>query len=473
MTDSECWYIPHHIVSHNGKSRVVFNCSHQYQGQSLNQYLLPGPTLGASLLSVLLRFREHPVAVSGDIRAMFHQVRLLPEDRPLLRFLWRDLKMDEPPKVFEWQVLPLGTTCSPCCANYALQRHVIEHSVDNASLRFSVEKCFYVDNCLQSVGSSEEARCLVDGLREMLSRAGFDIRQWASNVPSVLSHLPSEARAESLELWLAQDKTDVPESTLGLRWNWQTDTIAYKHRPVVYEKPTLRNIYKVLATQYDPLGLLLPYTTRAKIIIREIWNKQRGWDDPNLPSELLQSWYSWEEELQYLPNITLPRTYTPTGMEKDGVTHEVHIFADASEQAYGAVAYKRTTDNRGQVHLSFIVARSRVAPKRSHSIPRLELCGALVAAQLAKLLEKELTLKIESTVLWSDSSTVLTWLNSESCHYKVFVGNRVAEIQELTEKCSWRYVDSANNPADDLTRGKSLNVLAEMNRWSQGPPFLL
>ncbi len=78
-------------------------------------------------------------------------------------------------------------------------------------------------------------------------------------------------------------------------------------------------------------------------------------------------------------------------MEKDGASHEAHIFSDASEQAYGAVAYLRTTDKRGQVYLSFMVARSRVAPKRSHSIPRLELCGALVAAQLAKLLQKELT----------------------------------------------------------------------------------
>ncbi|XP_016105083.1 uncharacterized protein [Sinocyclocheilus grahami] len=252
-----------------------------------------------------------------------------------------------------------------------------------------------------------------------------------------------------------------------------TDTLAYKHRPVVYETPTLRNIYKVLATQYDPLGLLLPYTTRAKVIIRQLWNKQRGWDDPNLPPELLQSWRVWENELQYLPSITLPRTYVPPEVEKDGAIHEVHIFSDASEQAYGAVAYMRTTDKGGQVYLSFMVARSRVAPKRSHSIPRLELCGALVAAQLARLLQRELTLQIETTVLWTDSSTVLTWLTSESCHYKVFVGNRVAEIQELTEKCSWRYVASASNPADDLTRGKPLNVLTGTNRWSQGPPFLL
>ncbi len=123
----ECWSIPHHIVSHNGKSCLVFNCSHQYRGQSLNQYLLPGPTLGASLLGVLLRFWEHPVAVSGDIKAMFHQVRLLPEDCPLLCFLWRDLQMDEALQIFEWLVLPFGTTSSPCCANYALQHHTHQH----------------------------------------------------------------------------------------------------------------------------------------------------------------------------------------------------------------------------------------------------------------------------------------------------------------------------------------------------------
>ncbi|KAK3569372.1 hypothetical protein QTP86_026881 [Hemibagrus guttatus] len=348
--------------------------NHLNAGQNLNQYLLPGPTLSASLLGVLIRFREHPVAVSGDIKAMLHQVRLLPEDRPLLRFLWRDLK------ILEWQ---------------------------------------------------------------------------------------------SVELWLTQEKSDIPESTLGLSWNWQMDTLSYKHRPVVYETPTLRNIYKVLATQYDPLGWLLPFTTRAKVIVKQLWNKQRGWDNPNLPPELLQFWNAWEEELQYLPCITFPRPYVPVEVGMDGATHEVHIFSDASKQAYGVVAYLQTTDQEGQIYLSFILARSHVTPKQAHSIPRLELCGSLVAAQLAKLLENELTLCIKFISLWTDSTTVLQWLNSESCRYRVFVGNRISEIQELTEKCSWHYVSSTDNPADNLTKGKPLQYLAAPNRWSQGPSFLL
>lgn len=127
-SSTESWYLPHHLVHHNNKARLVFNCSYQYRGQAQNDHLLPGPILGPSLLGVLLWFREHAVAISGDINAMFHQIRLLSEDRSLLRFIWRDMKRDEEPSVFEWQVLPFGTTCSPCCATYALQRHVKDNS---------------------------------------------------------------------------------------------------------------------------------------------------------------------------------------------------------------------------------------------------------------------------------------------------------------------------------------------------------
>lgn len=114
----ESWFIPHHMVNHNEKARIVFNCSFTYQGSNLNALLLPGPNLSSSLLGVLLRFREYATAVSSDVKGMFHQVRLLPEDRPLLRFLWRDMRRDIPPSVYEWLVLPFGTTCSPCCAAY-------------------------------------------------------------------------------------------------------------------------------------------------------------------------------------------------------------------------------------------------------------------------------------------------------------------------------------------------------------------
>ncbi len=268
---NESWYIPHHLVSHNGKSRLVFNCSFQFQGRSLNDTLLPGPTLGASLLGVLLRFREHAVAVSGDIRGMFHQVQLLPEEQPLLRFIWRDMKRNNPPEVFQWQVLPFGTVCSPCCATFALQRHARDHGGPGEGIQHSVERCFYVDNCLQSVHTANEAKELVDRLMEVLASGGFELRQWACNIPDVLRHLPAEVRSDSMERWLSHDEPGLSEPALSLSWHWGSDTLGYKSRPLEYGALTMRNVYKVLARQYDPLGFIAPYTTRAKLIVQSMW----------------------------------------------------------------------------------------------------------------------------------------------------------------------------------------------------------
>lgn len=173
------------MVQHNGKNRVVFNCSFSYQGHNLNELLLPGPTLGPSLLAVLLHFQEHSIAISSDIRGMFHQVRLLPKDKPLLRYIWRDMQWDRIPDAYEWQVLSFGTTCSPCCALFALQKHVLDHSQPGEDTPVSVEKSFYVDNYLQSFASPKAAKKLV------LASGGFELWQWASNDPSVISYQPS------------------------------------------------------------------------------------------------------------------------------------------------------------------------------------------------------------------------------------------------------------------------------------------
>ncbi|XP_073769332.1 uncharacterized protein [Danio rerio] len=471
-SSSESWFIPHHMVTHNEKARIVFNCSFTHQGHNLNELLLPGPNLSSSLLGVLLRFREHATAISSDIRGMFHQVRLLPEDRPLLRFLWRDLSKESPPSVYEWQVLPFGTTCSPCCATYALQRHVTDHSQEGDEVRDAVERHFYVDNWLQSFPSPEKAKALVNKLRELLNGGGFELRQWTSNVPEVIRHLPPAILSQDSEQWLNQSQMDPQEPALGLRWRCKSDTLIYQSHLREASPTTMRNIYRVLASQYDPIGLIIPFTTRAKILVQMLWNKQREWDDPLLPNDILEAWLAWESELPHLEKLSLPRCYTKPHLDHPSCTREVHIFCDASERAYGCVGYLRTEDPHGQVEVAFITSRSRVAPKKQLSVPRLELCAALTGAQLAHLLQRELTLNIERITLWTDSTTVLTWIHSDSCRFKVFVGTRVAEIQDLTDSTNWHYVDSLNNPADDITRGKTLLELTGENRWVKGPPFL-
>ncbi|XP_038071933.1 uncharacterized protein LOC119740637 [Patiria miniata] len=472
MSD-ESWFIPHHTVHHNGKYRLVFNCSFQYNNQVLNEHLLPGPQLGASLIGVLLRFRQHAIAISGDIKAMFHQVRLLPEDRPLFRFLWRNLKVEAEPQIHEWQVLPFGSTCSPCCATFALRKHASDHKEQYPEVAESVDKSFYVDNCLDSLPSSREAKHLVHQMRNLLADAGFEIRQWASNDPTVVEDLPPDARSNGCELWLTYGDTDSLEATLGLQWDCSTDNLQYRHRTVDYESLNMRNMYKILASQYDPIGYLTPFTTRARVIVQDLWKTKCNWDDVLEPGAIRDQWQAWEMELPALTDIQLDRCYTPLAVDVKPSSYQLHIFCDASERAYGAVAYLRAEDKHHHIHVSFVMARSRVAPKRQLSMPRLELSAALAGAQLCQLLKRELSLPVKYVVLWSDSTTVLTWLKSESCRYKVFVGTRVAEIQTLTDVKQWRYVNTKNNPADDLTRGKTLMELAQESRWRDGPPFLL
>lgn len=184
----------------------------------------------------------------------------------------------------------------------------------------------------------------------------------------------------------------------------------------------------MLASQYDPIGYIVPFTTRAKVIVQKLWDKKREWDDPCLPENLLNLWKAWESELDGLQHVVLPRSYCSKELDQPTSMRQIHIFCDASEQAYGSVAYLRTENPEGRVEVAFVTGRSRVAPKKQQTIPRLELCAALTGAQLAKVLKTELTLPIHSVTLWSDSTTVLTWLLSHSCRLKVFVGTRVAEI---------------------------------------------
>lgn len=185
---------------------------------------------------------------------------------------------------------------------------------------------------------------------------------------------------------------------MGLHWHCPTDTLSYKSRLVVLPQITMRTICKVLASQYDPVGFIVPYTTRAKVIVQQLWAKQHEWDDPNLPEQLLEVWRAWDSELPDLQHITLPCCYTSDKLDPGSSWREICVFCDASEKAYDSVAYFRTEDHRGSVDVAFVAARSRVGTRKQQSVPQLELCAALTGAQLANVLKAELTLCIHLVV---------------------------------------------------------------------------
>lgn len=224
----------------------------------------------------------------------------------------------------------------------------------------------------------------------------------------------------------------------------------------------------IIMSIYDPLGILLPLTIRSKMLLQDVWRRKCTWDE-KLTEEEFRRWQSWISELKNANDYQVSRAYFN---RKDLPCNiELHIFSDASDKAYSAVAYLRGTFQDGSVKVSFVAGKARVAALKTLSIPRMELQGALIASRLGKTISTELEINITRRVFWTDSLTVLGWIQNDPRKYEVFVAHRLAEIDEITDLVEWKWTPTKQNPADCATKNTG-NIHALMKRWLDGPTFL-
>ena len=231
-------------------------------------------------------------------------------------------------------------------------------------------------------------------------------------------------------------------------------------------------------TALNSSHLLLPFTIRSEIILQSPNRMKYGWDD-ELKEADLREWREWHREAEKLDEVRIPRTLLQE--QKPIRETTLHVFCDASQDAYGACAYLRRAFTDDTVERSLIAGKGRVAPLKLQSIYRLELMVALVVVRLAETLSEEMTPKTEKIIFWSDSTAVLNWICQIASNYKVFVGNRVSEIRTIMSNLeatpgvgtmSWRYVPIVANPADDISRGVSPTELGKGFRYNGEPNFL-
>ena len=468
------WFLPHHAVTNPnkpGKVRVVFDAAAKFRGTSLNDKLLTGPDMLRSLPGVLLRFREEKIALTADIEKMFHQVRVSEEDQPALSFLWRDLNTTKPQDVYQMRVVIFGAKSSPAMANYVLQKTAQDYSEQVATpeaqeAASTVRRNFYMDDFLASRKTPEDATVIQQEMTKLLASGGFRLTKWLSNSRKVLEDIPSAERAAGgRELDLHPLPT---ERALGVIWDSEKDTLSFQVA-TTDDQATKRKVLSQTASVFDPLGIGTPFVIRAKILMQHLWTLELEWDQP-MPDPEAEEWRKWLEELQSLKGVSVPRCVKPSCC--DPTTSQFHVFCDASEAAFGAVIYLRTSLPDGGHHCSFVVSKTRVAPLKQLSIVRLELQAAVLAARLMDTVLKDTTLTAESVTFWSDSKVVLQYIANESRRFHVFVANRVAEIHDLSKRDQWRHVPGALNPADDCTRGLVASELTPDCRWLCGPDFL-
>ncbi|XP_043069572.1 uncharacterized protein [Drosophila bipectinata] len=232
--------------------------------------------------------------------------------------------------------------------------------------------------------------------------------------------------------------------------------------------PTKREFLSLVMSTFDPNGFLSCYMVTAKLLLREIWRRGVNWDEP-LPDELAAAFEDWRQGMSLIQEFRCPRHYFGGGRVR---TLQLHIFVDSSQSAFAAAAYWRATYENGDVQAHFISSKTKCAPMRTMSIPRLELQAAVLGTRLMDTVKQEHGVAISSSALWTDSKTVLHWTSNTHRRYKQFVGNRVAEILESTEASQWIWIPSAENVADDATRPRKAVDLSIGSRWLSGPPFL-
>ena len=205
--------------------------------------------------------------------------------------------------------------------------------------------------------------------------------------------------------------------------------------------------------------------------MRDLCKEKQEWDEEISVCKANQ-WCKWLEDLMHLSDFCIDRCVKPMGFGQE-VEAQLHHFSDASENAYGTVSYLVLVNEQGKPHCSFVMGKSRVAPLKQVTIPRLELTAAVIAVKVDKMLQEELQIPLQPSIFWTDSTTVLRYIDNRTARFKTFVANRIALIQEATKPSQWRYVRTSQNPADQATRGMKVKSFIEDDRWIKGPQFLL
>ncbi|XP_063363571.1 uncharacterized protein LOC134652330 [Cydia amplana] len=457
--DPGSYYLPHFSVTNPNKPkkiRLVFDAAALNQGQSLNDFILEGPDMLQSLIGIMLRFREGAFAVTADVEEMF---------------LWRAARRSGAPDMYRMKSMVFGIASSPFLAHSV--RNYNAYAQENRYPRAleDIVRNHYMDDYVSSYENEADAIACAEEVSACHQQAGFHLRGWSSNSALLIERIPEELRADTHTPAPIGDKE---QKVLGLIWDARTDHLGFNTTMIrvpsevkeLKRAPTKRETLSAVMSIYDPLGIISYFSITVKIQLQRLWSLGLDWNAP-LPPDECEEFQTWLRALEHVGGLRIPRHYGPMEM----VRRTLHIFVDASSQAYAAVAYWRI-ERRGEVYVTLIAAKAKVGPTRSISIPRAELQSALIGARLKKTILEQHRYEVAEVVMWSDSRTTLHWVRENARRYSAYVSHRLGEIAELTEPEQWRWVPTRQNVADDATRADSTREFDITHRWFQGPAFL-
>ena len=466
----QTWYLPIFPVEHKNKApRLVYDASAKYHGISLNDALLQGPDMNNQLRSVLLRFREQPIAFAADIEAMFNNFAVPTDQKDLLRFYWFD-KNDPSKDLVPYRSTShiFGCVSSPAVSNCGL-KYCADQLPDGDEAKTYLDKNFYVDDGLHSTNSSVSAIEVLSKTMSLLKTYNMKLHKIISNSQEVLDAFPGAVKTTSITTLPSEgDGT----AALGVQWNTENDNFLLI--PNLPSRPfSKRGILSTINSLFDPIGIASPVILYGRIMQRHILHnhpllEKYGWDDL-LPSPYFGPWSNWLNSLDQLSKFQIPRGFYPEGFIP--IRQELHVFSDASEHAIGHVNYLRSIDHAGTCHVSFVSASSKLAPKAATTMPRLELNAAVEASKNANKIMTDLRHKPNAVYFHSDSQIVLGYLNNQKRRFSKYIERRINVIHNLFPAAHWFYIGSKENPADHASRPSTPEEILSSN-WLRGPSLL-
>ena len=463
-------YMPHRPVIREDKDtskiRPVFDGSAKEKGgMSLNDHLYPGPSLLGRIFDIIIRFCFKEVALIADITQAFLNFEIAAEHKDYLRFLFVDF--DDPGKIqaYRFNRGCFGVNCMPFLMSGTINYHMnslkTNENIDLVPFIDQFLRDLYMDDVTTAVNNGDEGIQFYDFAKKAMKSAGLDLRKWESSLQKLREHMNC-------------DGDILEKKVLGLTWSAEDEFVFDFVQLVNYalQQPLTKvTILSVGHRFYDPVGWIAPIIIIAKILFQAVCLCNLKWDD-KLSDELADRWLKYLNQLLEIKCIRVPR-YVFSGFPSVVNEVELHGFCDSSDQAYCAVTYIRAKS--ASVSCSRIIAaKTKVAPIKKISIPRLELLSCVLLTELMKNICISLkdVVNISKLYYWNDSEVALAWIKGVCKQWKPWVQNRVKKIRKETEVDCWRYVKTTENPADIGTREETALKLLSSDLWWYGPDFI-
>ena len=457
------------------KCRIVMNASSNNPEtlHSLNTCLYQGPCRLPSVALAQLRFRIPSYVFIADVSKMFLQIGIMDRDRDALRVQYR-FGNDTEVTHMRMTKVTFGINSSPFQADYCAKESAEQFRNIFPSASNTILQQSYVDDVVGNGETIEDTNRLLREVRIIYDHAHMKLHKITANHPEIRKQLQSDEASNPSE-W---------QGVLGAQWLPADDVLTFNFAKkeaitnFLQDKGPLtrRKALSIVASLFDATGLAAPVIVVGKQLQRDVWLVTKDWDDP-APNEMKEKFISWVTPLDELNKLRIPRHVGANSSENN----ELYVFCDASEMAYGAVAYLRQ-GNR----LNPIFSKSRLATKvlgkameeeddvlkNELTIARLELQAAVVGAKIVKYLLPTLNEATCKVFCFTDSAITLARIRKGPDAWKIWVGNRVKYIVDICESKNWHYVPTKENPADLVSRGLSAKELIDSELWWRGPRFV-